>query len=113
MRLERHAEALPLLLAAAEQHQPDAMSWLELAICYERTEKGDSNNINKAKAAYKKAIEIDPNYAEAWFDLGGYYWNHQDIPNAISTWEIATQKFPTHKDCERVRAILAEPFQKK
>lgn len=89
------------------------MSWLELAICYERTEKADCNNINKAEAAYKKAIEIDPNYAEAWFDLGGYYWNQQDITNAISTWEIATQKFPTHKDCERVRAILAEPFQKK
>jgi tetratricopeptide (TPR) repeat protein len=113
MRLDRHTDALPLLRAAAEHHQPDAMSWHELAICYERTGKANANNLEMAEAAYKKAIEIDPNYAEAWFNLGGYYWNLHDMPNALSTWEIATQKFPRHKDCERVKALLAAPFIKK
>jgi tetratricopeptide (TPR) repeat protein len=111
--LERHAEALPLMLVAAERHQPDAMSWHQLAICYERTASINVNNLEMAEGAYKKAIEMDPNYAQAWFNLGGYYWNLQNMPNALSTWEIATQKFPTHKDCERVKALLAAPFIKK
>ncbi len=106
MKLDRHAEALPLMLAAAEDHQPDAMSWHQLAICYERTGNSDGKNIKKAEAAYKKAIEIDPNYAEAWFNLGGYYWNQRDITNALSTWEVAIQKFPSHQDCEKVKALL-------
>jgi tetratricopeptide (TPR) repeat protein len=113
MDLERHAAALPLLLAAAEQYQPDAMSWHNVAICYERTGKTEDGNIEKAEVAYKKAIEIDPNYATAWFDLGGYYWNQGDHLNAYSTWEKAIQKFPKHPDCERVKKLLANPFQTK
>lgn len=113
MRLGRHTEALPLLLAAAELHQPDAISWHELAICYERMGKIDDNNVKKAEAAYKKAIKIDPNYAEAWFNLGGYYWNQHDHIKAVSTWDLAIQKFPTHRDCKRVRELLSDPFQKK
>ncbi len=113
MDLERHADALPLLLAAAEQYQPDAMSWHNVAICYEWTGKTDAGNMEKAEAAYKKAIEIDPNYAAAWFNLGGYYWNQGDHLNAYSTWEVAMQKFPKHQDCERVKKLLADPFQKK
>lgn len=113
MDLERHAEALPLLLAAAEQHQPDAISWHMVAICYEKTGKTEARNLEKAEAAYKKAIEVDPNYAEALFNLGGYYWNLGDHLTAYETWEIAIHKFPIHRDCERVKRLLEDPFQKK
>jgi tetratricopeptide (TPR) repeat protein len=105
MHLDRHSEALPLLLAAAEQHQPDAMSWHKLGICYERTGKIDGENILKAEAAYKRAIEIDPNYPGAWFDLGGFYWNQHDIASALSIWKSAIKKFPEDKNCERVKAF--------
>jgi tetratricopeptide (TPR) repeat protein len=113
MHFGRYPEALPLMLAAAEKHQPDALSWHNLAVCYEKTGKNQIENTEKAEAAYKKATEIDPNYAEAWFNLGGFYWNQGDHLHAYSTWEVAVQKFPNHPDCKRVRTLLADPFQKK
>jgi tetratricopeptide (TPR) repeat protein len=86
---------------------------VNLSICYERTGNIEIGNIKKAEAAYQKAIEIDPNYAEAWFNLGGYYWNQGDTVNAYSTWEVAMQKFPKHPDCDRVRILLVDPYKKK
>ena len=35
------------------------------------------------------------------------------IFNAYSTWEMAMHKFPKHQDCERVKKLLADPFQEK
>jgi tetratricopeptide (TPR) repeat protein len=112
MHLERHSEAMPLLMAAAEQYQPDAMSWLNLAHCYEKTGHIEPGNLQKAESAYKKAIELDPNYPEAWFDLGGYYWNQGNFIDAYSTWERAMEKFPRHADAERVRKLLADPYRR-
>lgn len=113
MHFGRYLEALPLMLAAAEKHQPDALSWYNLAVCLEKTEKGQTGNIEKVQVAYKKAIEIEPNFAEAWFNFGGFYWNQGDQLTAYSIWKVAIQKFPNHPDCERVRTLLVDPFQKK
>jgi len=82
------------LQAAAEQHQPDALSWHNLAVCYEKTGNTEVGEIKKAEAAYKKAIEIDPNYAAAWFNLGGYYWNpHGEGASFAVPWKIRAPGF--------------------
>jgi tetratricopeptide (TPR) repeat protein len=101
MSLNLYEGALPWVLAAAEKHQPDAMSWLQVAICQEKMGK-----IVEATAAYEKAIQLDPNYAEAWFNLGGLHWNQEDIQKAIATWKEAMDRFPDHKLCKQVREVV-------
>jgi len=101
MSLNLYEEALPWVLAAAEKHQPDAISWFQVAICREKM-----GNIVEAETAYEKAIQLNPNYPEAWFNLGGLYWNQKVSQKAIATWKEAMDKFPGHELCKRVRDLL-------
>lgn len=68
--LGKYAESLPLLLDQAKLHQPDAKSWLQVAVAHENL-----GNSSEAIQAYEKALVLDPNYAQAMFDLGGVHWN--------------------------------------
>ena len=89
--LGRYPEALPILLQAKE-HQPDAMSWFQIAIAREGI--GD---LEESITAYKRALKLDEDYELAWFNLGGVYWNSLNKAKAISTWKEAIQRFPTHQ----------------
>ena len=101
IKLDRYAEALPLVKAAAEKHQPDAMSWGQVGVCYSRL--GDNT---KAIECYKRAIEIDPKYALGWFNLGGTYWNDENLHEAASVWQEALAKFPDHELADGARSRL-------
>ena len=90
--LGRYEEALPILLPQAKEHQPDAMSWFQVAVAREGT--GD---IEGCINAYKRALQLDENYDLAWFNLGGVYWNSQNEADAIATWKEAIRRFPTHQ----------------
>ena len=90
--LGRYAEALPILLEQAKEHQPDALSWFQVAVAREGV--GDSEG---SIAAYKRALKLDENYALAWFNLGGVYWNSRNEAEAMSTWKEAIRRFPTHE----------------
>lgn len=100
IQLQRYVEALPLLTAAAEKHQPDAMSWGNVALCRDRL-----GERKKAIHCYERAIEIDPDYDLAWFNLGGMYWNEGDRLKAISVWREALARFPDHELANQVRSI--------
>ena len=63
--LGRHEEALPILSLEAEEHQPDAMSWFQVAVASEGT--GD---VEGCINAYKTALQLDENYDRAWFKSG-------------------------------------------
>lgn len=90
--LGRYVEALPILLDQAEIHQPDAMSWLQVAIAREGT--GD---LQGSIEAYRTAIQKDENYDLAWFNLGGIYWNLGKQCEALSIWKHAIRRFPMHE----------------
>jgi tetratricopeptide (TPR) repeat protein len=96
--LKRHEEALALLLPQAEMHQPDELSWFQVAVA-----RAGLRDAQGAIAAYRKALEIDPNYDLAWFNLGGVYWNSGDAASAIETWREAITRFPGHKLVERLK----------
>ena len=89
--LGRYAEALPILLAQAKEHQPDAMSWFQVAVAREGV--GDMGG---SITAYKHALKLDENYDLAWFNLGGVYWNSRYEAEAMSTWKKAIRRFPNH-----------------
>ena len=96
--LGRYEEALPILLLQAKEHQPDAMSWFQVAVARE-----GSGDIEGCVNAYKRALQLDENYEPAWFNLGGVYWNSQNVVDATATWKEAIRRFPTHQLSSKLR----------
>jgi tetratricopeptide (TPR) repeat protein len=99
--LEKYDEALPLVLAAARHHQPDALSWGQVALCYLNL-----NQIDAAIDAYNTAIKLDPNDPIVRFNLGGIYWNKKDVANAAAIWKVAIEKFPDHDLCKKAKELI-------
>jgi tetratricopeptide (TPR) repeat protein len=92
LQLGRYADAHEVLLRQALDHQPDALSWAQVAVARENL--GD---LPGAIEAYKRSITIEPDYALGWFNLGGVYWNHGNYTEAESTWSRALERFPDHE----------------
>ena len=90
--LGRHEEALPILLPQAKEHEPDALSWFQVAVASEGT--GD---IERAVDACRRALRLDEDYALAWFNLGGLYWKSDRVTEAATTWKEAVRRFPAHE----------------
>jgi len=101
--LNRHEEALPWVLSAAKNHQPDALSWFQVAVCHENL-----GNFDEMIESYEKAIDLDPNYPEPQFKLGEIYWNILDIPKATEIWSNAIKKFPNHPLSNKVKKLLGK-----
>lgn len=99
--LGRYEEALPWVLKAAQRHQPDAMSWFQVGVC-----KAGLGQSMEAKKAYAKAIHLDKDYPQAWFNLGGIYWNEADFRRAGLVWKKAIAKFPDYEGCDRARELM-------
>lgn len=89
--LDRYSEALPILIREAEEYNPDAMSWFQVAVA-----RGGSGDVAGSIAAYQRALELDADYDLAWFNLGGMFWNCGDIAQAVITWNKAVMRFPDH-----------------
>jgi tetratricopeptide (TPR) repeat protein len=103
--LGRHEEAEPILLEQAEHIQPDDKSWCELASAYLNQRK-----IPAAEDAYERAIELNPDNASAWFDLGGLYWNAGRRMTGIEIWTEAITRFPDSEPADRLRKHLPQVF---
>lgn len=104
--LERYEESLPILQAQAEKHQPDAMSWFQVAVAHEKLGQTDQS-IN----AYRKAIELDPDYDLAWFNLGGLYWNSEMRDQAVTIWKQAVAQFPDHELAAKLQSEIPFVFR--
>ncbi|MCY4398207.1 MAG: tetratricopeptide repeat protein [Gemmatimonadetes bacterium] len=99
--LHRYEEAIAVLLPQATEHQPDAMSWFQLAVAREGI--GD---VHGCIDAYKQALALDEGYDRAWFNLGGAYWNSGNHTAAVSIWKEAIRLFPTHPLSSRLKTDL-------
>lgn len=95
---EKYEEALPILLAQAKEHLPDAMSWFQVAVA-----KGNTGDTEGCIKAYERALQLDENYDLAWFHLGGAYWNSNRPVEAMKVWEEAISRFPEHELASKVR----------
>jgi hypothetical protein len=51
---------------------------------------------------------LKPDYALAWFNLGGVCWNNKRFEDAFLVWNTAIAKFPDHNLAETLRK--EEPF---
>jgi tetratricopeptide (TPR) repeat protein len=96
--LDRFEEALPILLEQATAHHPDALSWFQVAVAQQHV--GD---IPSCKESYQRALELDPEYGLAMFELGGVYWNHGPKTEALRIWSDAIRRFPDHELAAKLR----------
>ena len=95
--LDRHEEALPILLDQAREHLPDAKSWFQVALAMGKTGK-----TKECISAYKRALELDEDYDLAWFNLGWTYWKSERWAEALETWGEAVRRFPEHRLTSRL-----------
>lgn len=102
---DRFEEALEILLPQANIHQPDALSWFQVAIAQEKV-----GQVEESISSYCRALELDPKYAEARFNLGGIFWNRREIAPAIQIWTETIAMFPKHVLSERLRNDLPHLF---
>ena len=96
--LGRYGESLPLLLEQAQIHQPDVMSWFQVAVAY-----ANLNRAPEAIDAYQKVLALDSDYPLAMFNLGGTYWNSGNFEQASRVWKAAVARFPEHELAAKVR----------
>ena len=103
--LGRHRESLPILLEQATVHQPDAMSWFQLALAKEGT-----SDIEGCKESYRRALTLDPDYDAALFNFGGICWNYGPKDEAVRVWADAMKRFPAHPMAEKIRREFSQIF---
>lgn len=103
--LSRFEESLLILCEQAENIQPDAMSWFQLAVAYDNLDRP-----TQAIDAYEKALALDPDYDLALFNLGGAHWNNGQIIEALAVWNAAIDRFPDHELANRLRRDIPVLF---
>ncbi len=83
------------------EHLKKAVSLAEKASNGERllilaTEAGANGNAAKQKEYLDQLVAAYPNDERAHFNLGGYYFGQQDMPQAIEHYKKATELAPTY-----------------
>ena len=87
--LNRGTEAANLLNASLLKNPLDEKTYYGLALVYDV-----SSNISKAEKYYKKALEINPNYALAVMDLAAIYEKRDSTEQLIKDLEALAQLSP-------------------
>jgi tetratricopeptide (TPR) repeat protein len=96
--LERFEEAHAVHRVQVESELATDQSWFQLAIASEGI-----GAIDECIMAYKMAIEVNPEYSLAWFNLGGVVWNSGDKIEATEIWKKAISRFPKDTLVSKVR----------
>lgn len=100
--LDRWDEAVSVLAPVAETPDADSLVWFQLAFAHERV-----GNVDGAVEGYRKAIEFEPGYALAHFNLGGVLWNAGYLEEAVAAWSEAAERFPEHELTDKVERMLS------
>jgi tetratricopeptide (TPR) repeat protein len=86
-------KAESLLLSLTETDPSNESIWFVLGVTYEKLNKKDQE-----EAAYKKALELKPDYYDALFNLGAMYFNDGLEKEKICI-EIPTKERAKYEDC--------------
>jgi serine/threonine-protein kinase len=96
-------QGLTLLEQATEADPDYAMAWAALARAYASLARVEPSQLPKAKAAVRRAIELDPNLAEAQAALGRIAFYHDwDWETARRALERAIELNPGYEDAHQV-----------
>jgi serine/threonine protein kinase/tetratricopeptide (TPR) repeat protein len=99
----RYREALPLLLAAAEQEPQNFWARLVLGLCYD----GLSQDV-EARACYTTAIALWPEFPWAYFNRGLVYLRQNDFRNAAADFDRVAGMRPDFAETYINRAVARQ-----
>lgn len=66
----------------------------------------NQGKMDSAAIHYNKWTLLDPNNAEAWYNLGGAYFNQHRYPQAKKAWDRALQINPNYAEVKRVMPMV-------
>lgn len=80
---------------------PDALTKLSNAYFY-------GGNTDKAIATLNQALQMDPKFANALYNLGMIKWQGKgDVKGAIACWETLVKTNPHHPQIDQVKQMIA------
>lgn len=83
--------------------KPTADSWTKLS-----NAQAYGHSADKAMASLNKALEIDPKFANALYNMGMIKWQAQgDVKGAIACWEKLVKTNPNHPQLDQVKKLIA------
>ncbi len=92
---DMNEDAIQLLSEIAEDTQ-DKLVWMRIGKIYAEMEYYD-----EAQESFQKAIEIDPDYANAYLEIGYILYEQDLLEDAIPCLETATLAFPEDDDVQK------------
>lgn len=63
-------------------------------------------SMDTAAIEYNKWTILDPSSAEAWYNLGGAYFNQRKYAKAKQAWERSLQINPNYADAKRLLPMI-------
>lgn len=68
------------------------------------------HNLNDALASYKRAVEVDPQFIQAWEDIGDFYRNVLNKEDEAKPYFHEAERLKGYHDPNAARAILRREF---
>lgn len=90
---QKYDQALELLKSLSQQDNSNETIWFVLGATHEKL-----GNIDEQEKAYKKAIELNPTYYDALFNLGATYYN-LGVEKLKECDKIPTREQARYNDC--------------
>jgi len=98
----KYQDAIDILEDPKLTHEIDGLYFNQLAFA-----KIQINDLEGAIQAYRKSIEIEPDYHLPWFELAGCYCKAKQYPEARQCFEHSIKTFPDETDfVDRANAAL-------
>lgn len=105
--IKKYRKAIVLLEKALEQEPENAMLWLNLGAAHlGNPVLATDEQQQRAIAAFKRAVEINPATPSAYYNLGLIYRDRGEIELAIEHFRRAVQVNPHDTDARRLLARL-------
>jgi tetratricopeptide (TPR) repeat protein/O-antigen ligase len=92
----RYREAAPFLDRTAERDPLLASNWFQAGYVHATLglQEGDASHLQQAVADYRAGLELEPDFAVNWVQLGALLWHLEDEQGALDAFEQAAGRAP-------------------
>ncbi len=96
--------------AAVELNESYALGWYHLALCLQRTTSGAAGgpDSGRIEEAYRRAVDLAPDYAEAMENLGALLYQQGRLEEATAWYRRAANARPFRPQPRHALGVLAE-----
>jgi tetratricopeptide (TPR) repeat protein len=105
---KKYDEALAVSAKAAEIAGTGGGAGNASAIYNQGVSLWNAQKFAEAKAQFEKAVALDPNMAEAWYQLGMANLNTGDMPGAVTAFEGYLKAAPNGPKAAEAKTIVAQ-----